>query len=163
MMASNSFMGATGRRPAAAAATLLPLVAACYTYAPLATVPPPEGTRVAFVLSDQGRVDAAPQVGPLVDRVEGAVASATDADYVVQVSDVIDVRGRRTRWAGEMVPLPRTAVAMTFQRRLSRPRTVLLVAGLASAFVFAITSRQLLGFGREADGKGPAGGDPNEQ
>jgi hypothetical protein len=128
------------------------LVAACYSYTPLQTLPPPVGTQVALELSDQGRVDAAPQVGPYVARVEGALAQATDVTYVVQVSNVFDLLGRRTKWAGEAVPLPRSAVATTLEKRFSRPRTFVTIAGFAAAFVALVASRNLLGFGSEGDG-----------
>ncbi len=152
---------AARRRRLSTLVALLPLVAACYSYTPLRTLPPPVGTQVALELSDQGRVDAAPQVGPFVARVEGALAQATDVEYVVQVFTVLDLLGRRTKWAGETIPLPRSAVATTLERRFSRPRTFVTIAGFAAAFVALVASQNLLGFGGE--GGGPPGGDPNDQ
>ena len=144
---------AWGRRRCLGAVALVTLLAAgCYTYTPLATATPASGTQVALVLSDQGRVQAAPSVGPHVARVEGALVDATDADYVVQVSDVIDIQGRRTKWTGETVPLPRAAVANSFEKRFSRSRTYLLVGGVTAAFVAVAVSQDLLGLGGGSEG-----------
>lgn len=136
----------------------LPFVAACYTYLPLTTPEPVVGTRVSLVLSDQGRVDAARQIGPYVMRVEGSLLQATDADYLVAVSDVVDIQGMHSKWMGESVPLARSSVATTFERRLSKSRTVMFAAGMATALIAFIASRNLLGIGGGSPPDGGGGG-----
>ena len=144
-------------RPAAAL-SLLPLVAGCYTLLPLTTPEPVQGTKVSLVLNDQGRVDAAPQIGPYAERVEGSLLQSTDSDYLVSVTDVVDIRGVHNKWGGEAVPLRRSSFGTTYERRFSKPRTVVLAVGLATAVVALIASRNLLGIGGQGDTGGGTGG-----
>src|SRR6266536_608299 len=62
------------------------LAAGCYTYAPLHTPEPLPETRVALVLSDQGRVGAGPNIGSRVARVEGALVGSTEREYTLRVA-----------------------------------------------------------------------------
>jgi len=141
----------------------LPLLAACYLETPVSTPVPAPQRRVSLVLSDQGRYEAAPQIGPFAMRVEGAVLQATDSDYLVQVSEVIDIRGTRNKWAGETVPLQRRYVAMAYERRLHRGRTYALVGAMAALFVSAVIKFDLFGFASGSGGGGPPGGPPDDQ
>jgi hypothetical protein len=150
------------RFPAGALA-VLPLLAACYVEQPLLSPAPAPNTRVSLVLNDQGRYEAAPQIGPFAMRVEGAVLQATDSDYLVEVSDVIDIRGTRNKWAGETVPLQRRYVAMAYERRLHRGRSYALVGAMAALFVSAVIKFDLFGFASGSGGGGPPGGPPDDQ
>lgn len=141
---------------------LLPFAAACYTYVPLATPEPAPGTKVSLVLSDQGRVEAAPQIGPYAVRVEGSVVQSTDANYLLSVTDVVDIRGTRSKWTGETVPLQRTWTVTSYEKRFSRSKTLMLAAGAVGAFVAIVVGRNLLGIGGQGDNGGP-GPDPNGQ
>jgi len=138
------------------------LLAGCYSYTPLATPAPAVGMRLALVLNDQGRYEAARQVGPSIMRVEGALIQSSDAEYLLQVTDVVDVAGVRSRWAGETVPLQRAYVAATYERRFSRGRTAFFVVGVASAFVALVVGRNLLGFAGGGNDE-PPGGPPPDQ
>src|SRR5258708_20300332 len=89
---------------------LLPCMCACYNSLPLATPVPAPGTKASLVLTDQGRVDAAPQIGPYAMRVEGSLLQTTDADYLVAVSDVVDIRGIHSKCPTESVSLPPTVL-----------------------------------------------------
>jgi hypothetical protein len=140
------------RLPIVAGAALL---AGCYAYTPLATPSPAPGMRLALVLNDQGRYEAARQVGPSVMRVEGALVQSTDTAYVLQVSDVVDISGIRSRWSGETVPVRRMFVASTYERRFSRGRTAFALVGLTSAFIAIVVGRNLLGFGGGGDSAPP--------
>lgn len=142
---------------------LLPLAAACYTYVPSATLEPAPGTKVSLVLSDEGRFQAARQVGPYAVRVEGSVVESTPADLVLSVTDVVDIQGMRNKWMGETVPLRRSYVVSTYERRFARGRTIFLVAGLASAFFAAAVGFDLFGFASTSEGGGGPGPDPNGQ
>lgn len=142
---------------------LLPAVAACYTQVPVLAPAPAPGTRVSLVLNDLGRVESASQIGPYAMRVEGSVVHATDSDYVLRVSDVIDIRGTRNRWAGETVPLNRRHVAMAYERRLHRGRMFLLIGSMAAVFLTAVVKFDLLGFASGSGGGGPPPPDPDGQ
>ena len=140
----------------------LPVLAGCYTYTPIATLQPAPGTNVSLVLSDEGRMQSVRQVGPYAMRIEGELVQANSDDLVLAVSDVVDIRGTRSKWTGETVSLPRTYVMMTYEKQFSRSRTVLLATAVAGGIVAIIAGRNLLGFG----GTGETGNippDPNGQ
>ncbi len=140
----------------------LPVLAGCYTYTPIATLQPAPGTNVSLLLSDEGRMQSVRQVGPYAMRIEGELVQANSDDLVLAVSDVVDIRGTRSKWTGETVSLPRTYVMMTYEKQFSRSRTVLLATAVAGGIVAIIAGRNLLGFG----GTGETGNippDPNGQ
>jgi len=140
---------------------LLPLLAGCYTFVPVATLQPAPGTKLSLVLNDEGRSQTARQVGPYTMRVEGQLVEATPSDYVLAVTDVVDIRGARSRWTGETVPLPRTFVMSTDEKRFSRSKTFLLVGAVTAGFVVLARSFKILGLGGpNGDGTPP---DPNGQ
>jgi len=146
----------------AAAMGFLPLLAGCYIYTPIATLQPARGTNLSLVLSDEGRMQSMRQVGPYAIRIEGELVQATSDDLVLAVSDVVDIRGTRSKWTGESVSLPRSFVSMTYQKQFSRSRTVVLATAVAGGIVALIASRNLLGFGGSgATGTTPP--DPNGQ
>lgn len=140
----------------------VPIVAGCYTYTPIATLQPAPGTNLSLVLSDEGRLQSMRQVGPYAIRIEGELLQATPDDLVLAVSDVVDIRGTRSKWTGESVSLPRSYVMMTYQKQFSRSKTVLLVTAVAGGIVAIIAGRNLLGFGGSGD-TGTTPPDPNGQ
>ncbi len=149
----------------AVAIGLLPTVAGCYRYTPIATLEPAPapGTNLSLVLSDEGRMQSMRQVGPYAVRIEGSLLQATSDDLTLAVSDVVDIRGTHSKWTGETVSFPRSYVMMTYQKQFSRSRTTLLVAAVAGGIVALIASRNLLGlFGGGSD-SGPTPPDPNGQ
>ena len=139
-------------------------MAGCYTYTPIATLQPapPPGTNLSLVLSDEGRMQSYRQVGPYAMRIEGELLQATPDDLVLAVSDVVDIRGTRSKWMGESVSLPRSYVMMTYQKQFSRSKTALLATAIAGSIVAIIASRGLLGFGGSGD-TGQTPPDPNGQ
>jgi len=139
------------------------LLPACYVERPvLEPVPAPE-RRISLVLNDQGRYEAAPQIGPLAMRVDGVVLQATDSDYLVRISEVVDVRGTRSLWAGETVPLQRRYIAMAYERRFHRGRTYALVGTMAVLFVSAVVKFNLFGFASGNGDGGPEKPPPDDQ
>ena len=134
----------------------LPILAGCYTYTPIATLSPQPGTNLSLVLSDEGRMQSARQVGPYAVRIEGALVQATSDDLILAVSNVVDARGAHTKWTGEPVSLPRSYVLMTYQRKFSGSRTALVAAATVGGILALIASRNLLGLGGNGDtGQGP--------
>ncbi len=133
----------------------------CYTYTSLETRPAPQ-TRVALVLSDEGRVGARTTLGAGVARVEGAVVDATDTDYTVRVAEVTDIRGGRTNWTGETVQVQRSFVASAFERRFSKSRTSLLIGAFTAGLVAFAATRDLFGGGGPLI-ENPGGGGGGEQ
>jgi hypothetical protein len=142
---------------------VLPALAGCYTYIPVATLEPARGTKLSLVLNDEGRTQTARQVGPYTMRVEGELLRATPDDLVLAVTDVVDIRGARSKWTGETVPLSRSYVMTTYERRLSRSKTILVVTAVTAGLAAFIASRNLLGFGGHSDSGGGGPPDPNGQ
>jgi len=140
----------------------LPVLAGCYTYTPITTLQPAPGTNLSLVLSDEGRVQSVRQVGPYAMRIEGELVQASSDDLVLAVSDVVDIRGTRSKWTGETISLPRTYVMTTYQKRFSRSKTALVATAVGAGIVAIIAGRNLLGF----SGSGNTGNippDPNGQ
>jgi hypothetical protein len=149
-------------RRIASAIAFLPVLAACYSYTPITTLQPAPGTNLSLVLSDEGRMQSVRQVGPYAMRIEGELLQATPDDLVLAVSDVVDIRGARSKWTREPVSLPRSYVMTTYQKQFSRSRTTLLAAAVAGGIVAIIASRNLLGFGGSGN-TGTIPPDPNGQ
>jgi hypothetical protein len=140
------------------ALAIAPLLGACYVYRPLVVPEPQAGTRLAFDLNDQGRAALITSVGPEVERVEGALLSNGTGEYVIRVSGVQELHGRRTKWSGETVTLREEYVQRIRERRLSRGRTAFAVAGLLGAMVGFVASTDLAGFGSGTGDDRPGGG-----
>jgi hypothetical protein len=142
------------------AVVVLPLLAGCYSMIPLATMQPAPGTKVTVLLNDEGRMNTAQQVGPYTMRIDGQLVQATESNYVLAVTDVVDIRGAHSKWTGETVPLPRSYVMTTYERKFSTPKTVIMVSALTAGFVALVASFNLFGFGgssSEGGGKPPDG------
>jgi hypothetical protein len=124
------------RRQAASGIALL-LLAGCYTYRPIATSAPPQGTRVSAQLTGQGSVDLSRQVGPDVLHIEGDVVEADSSGLELVVREIESFRGIRADWHGERVRIPRTAMAGMQERRLSVGGTTLM-GGVVAAGLYAV-------------------------
>ena len=121
-------------------------VSGCYTYRPL-TAPPVPAMRVSALLTDNGRVGAASQIGPRNDRLEGRFLEESDTAYLLSVTAVKPIHGPWVRWTGEQVSLRRDYVATMYERRLSKSRTALFAGGTALGIFVAMVKLNLLGFG----------------
>jgi hypothetical protein len=109
----------------------------CYTYRPLSTPEPEQGTRVSAQLTGQGSIDLANQIGPDVLHVEGEVVTADSNGLELVVREVESFRGIRSDWQGEQVRIPREAVAGMQERRLSIGGTGVM-GGVMAAGLYAI-------------------------
>lgn len=132
------------------------LLCGCYTYRPLSTPAPAEGTRVSAQLTGQGSVDLAGQIGPDVLHVEGEVVRADSTGVELVVREIESFRGIRSDWDGEQVRIPMDAVAGMQERRLSVGGTGLL-GGVMVGGLYAIY-RVLGGPGLLEGADGQAGG-----
>jgi hypothetical protein len=126
------------------------VLSACYQYVPSGTTVAPVGSEVRLVLTSAGASALVPILGRETTAVDGRVSSLTDDRYVVAVSGTLrrepSLDGvsavSRTTWAGEVVTIPRAAVASVEQRSLEPRRTgfaVVVGAALAFATVRLIT------------------------
>lgn len=142
------------------AVVVLPVLAGCYTLVPVTTLQPAPGSKLSLVLNDEGRMQTAQQVGPYTMRIEGKLVQASESNYVMAVTDVVDIRGTHSKWTGETVPLPRRYVMTTSQKQFSTPKTVLLLGAVTAGFVALVASFNLFGFGNSS---GDGGGPPNPE
>lgn len=129
----------------------------CYSYVPVASAPPP-GSVLSLQLNDTGRVVLGQTLGPTVDRLEGAVESSSDSEYVLRMQSVTFFNGQRSGWTGERVVVGKRFVTNTNMREFSSSKTTLaVVAGVGAVVAFVLT-RGLLGSGNpDTD---PGGGGP---
>lgn len=138
---------------------ILPLLAGCYESIPLSGVrpEPAPGTRLVVELTDEGRVALAPQVGPEVARIEGALVERSDSGYVLGVSAVIGLWGSQSRWTGERVAFRMSQVRRLSERRLSPWRTAVAAGGATAGFVAFVLTRGLIGGGSTSENQRPEG------
>jgi hypothetical protein len=113
-------------------------VVGCYTLQPTRGVQPSVGETVAFDVNDAGRVALGGSLGPEISQIEGRVLGSENGEYVLAVSNVKLLRGGEQVWAGEHVRIKSDYVGTTYERKLSRPRTIAASAlgvGLVALFV----------------------------
>lgn len=135
-------------------AVLLLTLAGCYSFRPLTGPTPEVGSRVAFDITDAGRVALGGTMGPEIAQVEGDLLDRAGDDYVLAVRAVRLLRGGEQVWAGEPVRLSRQHVGTGYERRFSAGRSAVLgVAAVGGAAAFFLT-RDLLG-GGTTDTKDP--------
>ena len=138
------------------------LLGGCYSYHPAVAVPEPT-SKISVVLTDNGRQEAARQVGPRTDRLEGAVVSSNDTEYVLAVSSVKPIGASWVRWSGETVSVRRDHIALLYQRRFSKSRTALFVVGATAVVVTTVLKFNLFGIGNDEIDTVPGGGGPGDQ
>jgi hypothetical protein len=138
----------------ASMAAILPNTA-CYTYRAASSEQIVPGTRVAFGLTDQARVDLSEQIGAGALRVDGTLAEATDNSYLLRVSAVRSIQGGSSRWTGEPIRFSQEHVATVMRRDFSRSRTIVAVAAVSAAVAAFIVTRDLNVFGLGRDDRNP--------
>jgi hypothetical protein len=114
-----------------------------------------------LTLSDRGRAELRPVVGPEVMRVDGTVVDVTDSAYRLAINESVGLRGARQTWSGETVDFRRDYVEAVAHRQISRPRTFFAILAGAVAVTALITSQNLFGLGGSGNDAPPGGG--NEQ
>jgi hypothetical protein len=136
---------------------VLPLIAGCYVYRPVTSAAPAGQDRVRFTLTDSGAVVLASELGPATEEVSGRVVQESAGAYVLSVLATRRRGGAETDWRGEQVVVPRILVARTEERRFSRKRTGIAIAGV---IVAAVVAREAVWGPGGAFGGAPAGGGP---
>jgi hypothetical protein len=131
-------------RQLGAGAAMLAACQACYNYVPVETPAPSVGERVAFEITDKGRVSLADRFGPGIAEIEGRVLDNEPNDYVINVYRVSQINGQSAMWSGERTQLSRDFVGSVRERQLSRARTAALVGGIAAGVVL-LTAKGMAG------------------
>ena len=121
----------------------------CYTLWPTAGVTPEVGSRVAFDVTDAGRIALGGSMGPEIAQVEGQLVEKDSAGYLVAVSGIRLLRGGEQTWSGEQVHLNQEFVGRAYGRRFSAARSVGLGVVVIGGFAGFLATRSLLGLGQE--------------
>lgn len=135
---------------------------ACYAYVPLQGAQATPGEHVGLLVSDEGRVALRDQMGQGVDRIEGILLEKNGDDYLMRVSSVKSIRGQTSHWTGEQVRIPLSTVARVEGRKISRGRTLLMIAGLAAGAAILLGTGLVSGFGFDSE-RPPEPGGPDDQ
>jgi hypothetical protein len=146
----------------AAAAVFLAFAGGCYRYAPMPGTDVGTTSDVRLMLTSDGSAALAPVLGRMTVGVEGRVTRVADSSLVLAVSSTLK-RGdedetslSRTVWAGDIVQIPRRAIATMEQRSLDGRRTTI-AAGMTAA-IGVLAARFLvhgLGSAGSESGSGP--------
>lgn len=155
--------GSRTRRRITAAGVLLLLASqqACYVYAPRPSAQLSAGRRYAFDITDRGRADLGPRLGPEVATIEGRLMAMTGEEYVLSISQISTFTTGSSHWSGERLALPRDYIGNVRERVFSRSRTITVASVAAGALVAFIVTRSLLGSGSGNDGGGEGPPPPN--
>lgn len=140
------------RRLASIAGALL--LTACYTLQPIGGAAPVDGRQLAFDVTDAGRVALGGAMGPSITRIEGRLLRRENDEFVVAVSSVTFIGGGTQAWSGETVRVQPGHIGTVYEKRLSKGRTVTLVALGVGAMAFIVT-RSVVGGGDPSDNRLP--------
>ena len=143
----------------AAAAAWLALAAGCYRYAPLPVLgaaPLAPGTEVRLHLTAEGSARVASALGAPAAVLAGR-AERADRDSVSVLVGETGAAGAdvTTRWLGERVTLPLSAVARGERRALDRRRSFLVGAGIALATAAGYAALRAVAGGGAEGGRDP--------
>ena len=129
---------------------------ACYSNVPtqLSTAQP--DTKLVVALTDAGSDSLARYLGPGVATVGGKLLQNNESGVSLAVSQVTMRSGAEQFWKGETVALPKYSIATVQERKLSKPRTILLGAAIV-ALGFTV---KLAGVGSSTAGGSKGGGGP---
>lgn len=130
------------------------VLAGCYSLQPMHGAEPQPGMRVAFDVTDTGRVAMGGSMGPQIAQVEGLLMGKDSTGYLVSVSTVRLIEGGQQIWSGEHVRLNPRFVASAYQRRFSLSRTIGLGAVAAGGIAAFVGSISLVTGGADAPGGG---------
>jgi len=152
--------GARSRRLAAAAMLGAFSVgsSACYQSVPLASSPPPAGTRVMARLTQQGSADMAPTIGAGAAGVEGVVIRTAADGWDLSMLRVEQVAGTDVVWNREVVKFPSTALGTVTERRFNQRQSIL-AAGVITTGALLL-ARVFGGNLVNGGGSGGGGSDP---
>jgi hypothetical protein len=121
------------------------LSAGCYTLQPVGGASLTPNDRVAFDVTDVGRVALGGAMGPSIMQIEGRLLRQAPDSLVVAVSSVSFLNGGSQAWSGESVALKPEYVGVSYQRRLSKSRTFAAAAIGVGAVAFIVTRSLVTG------------------
>ena len=77
-------------------------------------------------------------LGPGVQTVDGKLISTDESKLALGVNSISMRSGQDQYWKGETVAIPRSALATVQQRKVNKPKSLLLEGRMATAKDFAI-------------------------
>lgn len=126
-------------------------IAGCYTLQPAGGVPPAVGTRVAFDVTDAGRVALGGAMGPEIAQVEGQLVGMDDSEFILSVTNIRTIGGAEQVWTGEQVRVKPSYVSSSYVRKFSKGRSIALGLVGIGGFTLFMVSTDLLGLGTRGD------------
>jgi hypothetical protein len=131
-------------------------LSACYSNVPIQLSTAQPNTKLVVALTDQGSDSLARYLGPGVATVGGKLLQNNDTGVSLAVTTLTMRSGAEQFWKGETVALPKYSIGTVQERKLSKPRTILLSAAIV-ALGFTV---KLSGVGSSNNGKNGTGGGP---
>lgn len=134
-------------------APILCMLCACYESVPteLGRVQP--GTKLRLSLTDLGADSLGRYLGLGVETIDGRLISTTQTGVSLAVTQLSMRSGQDQFWKGETVVIPRSSLGTVQERRVNKPKSLL----LSGAFVVALATLKLAGVGSS---NGRTGGPP---
>jgi hypothetical protein len=120
---------------------ILSVLFGCYESVPVEINRVEPGTKIRVTLTDAGADSLARYLGPGVERVDGKLINTTDERLALGVTSIAMKSGQDQYWKGETVAIPRSALATVQQRKVNKPKSLL----LGGAFIAALASLRLTG------------------
>ncbi len=120
---------------------MLSFMCGCYESVPVQINQVQPGTKLRVTLTDAGTDSLARYLGPGVETVDGKLISTTESRLSLGVTSVAMRSGQDQFWKGEAVAIPRTALATVQQRKVNKPKSLL----LGGALIVALASLRLSG------------------
>jgi hypothetical protein len=118
------------------AVVAMPFLAGCYQYVPADHTDLPPATAISVELSARGTTNVASRIGENVVAVEGNVTESTSSSLTLALL-AVRRRGENTpsTWNRESITLATDEIGRVKRRQLSRGRTAVASAALATASV----------------------------
>lgn len=133
---------------------ILCVLCGCYESVPIQLNSVQPGTKIRVTLTDAGTDSLARYLGPGVQTVDGKLISTDESKLSVGVTSISMRSGQDQYWKGETVAIPRTALATVQQRKVNKPKSLL----LGGVLIAALASLRLSGVvGGNSGGSGSGG------
>jgi len=131
----------------------------CYESVPIQIGAVQPGTKIRVTLTDAGTDSLARYLGPGVLTVDGKLIKATEERLALGVTSVAMRSGQEQYWKGESVAIPRSALAIVQERKLNKPKSLI----LSGALIAALASIRLSGVVGGNSGGSNGGGSGGKQ
>ena len=133
---------------------LVPLIAACYSQAPLTTPEPRPGTRIVAQVTDSGIVALSNALGPGAIEVEGEIAATQPTSWDLRMVRVDYRGGTSVLWNRELVSVPRSMLMRPIERRFNTRKSWFAAGLITASALLAARLVGVFGWGENPD-KGP--------